>query len=186
MFKRILSSTLVLIILSTGSVVSYSSGMTSNLRDESNIKINNKSNDIVVFRPEENLVTSDKTILLSGSGEKDSKIIIEVYSLSDSLRDKYSFENLPKEEDYLNPSKKEIKVGPFGIFLKELDLKLGINKIHVYKEGTEEEDKENIIEKYVFVKDKDKANKLIDDISKMGFSDVIKEIFKNTNVNNIH
>ncbi|WP_202707749.1 hypothetical protein [Sporosalibacterium faouarense] len=196
MFKRIISATIVLAIIGTTGTVSY----TSSGKISSNEKIAKKINsskihkfyesNIEVFQPKDNLVTSHKTVLLSGKAPEESKVVVEVYSTPNlSLKnltknnialnnDKALKEFYDKQQEFfLPPSTKEIEVGSFGIFVQELELKLGLNKINVYIKGSEDMGKV----RFIYVNEETNAEDLINDIDRINFLKVFKKFFLESN-----
>ncbi len=184
MLRKVLTATIVLTLVGTIGTVSYSEDVinnnsTSNCKD-TYYKFYFQKN-IEVFHPQNNLITSDKNILLSGKTDNGNKIIVEIYSTPNiTLNDysSYNFNFLSKIENekenliYLPPIIKEIEIGAFGIFAEELELKLGLNKINVYIEGS------NYSEvKYVYVNDISKAEEILESIDNVGFFNSIKQMF---------
>ena len=82
-------------------------------------------------------------------------------------------ENQIKEDIYLPPVVSEIEVGALGYFAKELELKIGFNKINLYIEGS---DDSKII--YIYVNDPSKAEKFIEGIDNMGILNNIEKVFE--------
>ncbi len=89
MFRRIFTGTLVLFIISTSGTVAYT------IPDDENtqLNINAPESEVItegIFKvtyPQNNYITSEKTILLSIRAEEGTSIIVEVYSSNEQNKD---------------------------------------------------------------------------------------------------
>ncbi|KPU27218.1 hypothetical protein TR13x_06570 [Caloranaerobacter sp. TR13] len=190
MLRKVLTGALVIVIIGTYGTVGYSIGNDSEIENnDTNIEIVKKENIIDIIYPEDNLITTDNIVLLSGRARQGLKIIVEVYS-SASLTDvDFNVDTLPindssmekieePEETYKLESKEVLEVGELGVFAKELELKPGKNKISIYVIDDEVTD---IITKYVFVTDMEKVKEYINNIGNMNFSETIRQMIDVSN-----
>lgn len=195
MFRKVLSATIVLAMISTTGTVAYtatdgtSNNTSTDKKNVTELQLKQESK-IEVFQPQDNFITSYKNILLSGKAPEESRVIVEVYSTPNFAMgnpedliinniDLDSIESIEEINDkqeilFLPPVVKEIEVGALGLFVQELELKLGLNKINIYIEGSEEDS----VIKFVHVNDVSKAEELIENIDSMGFLKAFKESFK--------
>ncbi len=104
---------------------------------------------------------------------KEYELDTEGYELSTEENEMNTKENQIKEDIYLPPVVSEIEVGALGYFAKELELKIGFNKIKIYIEGS---DDLKII--YIYVNDPSKAEKFIEGIDNMGILNNIEKVFE--------
>lgn len=128
MIKKILSSTLVMLML--GNV--YASAHSIDYDIPKSVITTPNQNYKIIMPKEENVVTSEETVLISGIAKKSSKVLVSVYS-SEDLFDTESFllKNNITTEDELPIYTEETEVGDLGRFNVELELPLGRNKIVV-------------------------------------------------------
>ena len=117
MWKKVVSSLFVIIVIFSFSTVSYGTSMDG-------------VNKYQVKAPEEGSLFTEKVTVVSGRAPKGTDIIIEVYGTADLTGKNYTLTKLPKEEDYVLISSEIIKSGELG-FAKEIKLVTGINKIVV-------------------------------------------------------
>lgn len=190
MLKKVLTGALVIVIIGTYGVVGYSVGNDSEIetKDTNNIEMVKKESTIDIIYPEDNLITTDKVVLLSGRARQGVKIIVEVYSSSNLTGVNFNVDTLPindtsmedvdVEEVYTLESKEVLEVGDLGVFAKELELKPGKNKISIYVVDDEVTD---IVTKYVYVTDMEKVKEYIDDIGSMNFSETIRQMIDLSN-----
>lgn len=128
-----------------------------NLEDQ-DLKIDMENADKVkILEPDDKLITTDEVILLSGKGTEGTKVLIEVYSIPELVRNDFDFDNLPESDTYILSFDKIIKIGPSGVFGEELELKQGLNKIVIYviEKTTDEASEDEINEDEV---SEDEAN----------------------------
>ncbi|WP_427340523.1 hypothetical protein [Caloranaerobacter sp. DY30410] len=87
MLRKVLTGALIIAIIGTYGTVGYSAGNDSEVKNnDTNIEIVEEESIIDIIYPEDNLITTDNIVLLSGRAKQGLKIIIEVYS-SASLTD---------------------------------------------------------------------------------------------------
>lgn len=125
MWKRLITSFLVVLTIISFSTLSYGSSITpkSDTMDTSKYKILN---------PEKtSFSTRNKVILVNGKAPKGTEITIDVYGTTDLTKKNFNLDKLPSEKDYINTLSESVKAGNMGFFQKEIDLILGINKIVV-------------------------------------------------------
>lgn len=117
MWKKMVASLFVLIVILSFSTIGYGTSM-------------NKQNKYQVKSPEESSLLTEKVTVVSGRAPEGTDIVIEVYGTADLTGKNYTLTKLPKEEDYLLISSETLKAGELG-FAKEIKLITGINKIVV-------------------------------------------------------
>lgn len=190
MLRKVLAGALVIVVIGTYGTIGYSAGNDSEIEnDDTNIEIVQKESIIDIIYPEDNLITTDNIILLSGRAREGLKIIVEVYSSASltgvdfavdtlSANDKDMEDVEEAEEIYTLESKEVLEVGELGVFAKELELKPGKNKISIYVIDDEVTD---IITKYVYVTDMEKIEEYIDNFGSMNFSETIRQMIDLSN-----
>ncbi|WP_069650727.1 hypothetical protein [Caloranaerobacter ferrireducens] len=190
MLKKVLTGALVIVIIGTYGTVGYSVGNDSEIeKNDTNIEIVKKESIIDIIYPEDNLITTDNIVLLSGRARQGLKIIVEVYSSASlagvdfnvdtlSINDSSMEDVEEAEEVYTLETKEVLEVGDLGVFAKELELKPGKNKISIYVIDDEVTD---IITKYVYVTDMEKVKEYIDNIGSMNFSETIRQMIDLSN-----
>jgi hypothetical protein len=94
--------------------------------------------------------TEDKVVLISGKAPSGTSVSIEVYGTTDITKKNFNLDKLPSDKDYIEVFSESIKVGNMGLFQKQLNLVMGINKI-IINYGVEEVPKEELI---IYVYDK--------------------------------
>lgn len=149
MWKKIIVYLLIVL-----SLVSFSSiGYATNVVDASKYE---------VLNPEKSAYsTKDKIVLVNGKAPSGTEITIEVYGTRDIIlnntsnlvKQGFNLDNLPTETDYILKATEKVTSGNMGLFLKQLDLVKGINKI-VINFGTEGIEH---VEKIVYVYSRVKA-----------------------------
>ncbi len=108
----------------------------------SSTEAKNKESSVVITQPDEDSFTTDKKVaFLNGKAPAGKVLHITVYSTADLKGTKYDLSNLPKNGEWIEKSKEDITVGKLGLFDKQLELALGINKLVVKADG---EDKETV------------------------------------------
>ncbi|KGG81269.1 hypothetical protein [Caloranaerobacter azorensis] len=81
MFRKVLTGALIIAIIGTYGTVGYSAGDDVEIKNSNtNVEKAEEESIINVIYPEDNLITTDNIVLLSGRAKKGLKIIIEVYS----------------------------------------------------------------------------------------------------------
>lgn len=154
MIRKVLTGTIVLLVLGAFGTISYADDIKDNKIEE---VITTVEEEYKVIKPENNLVTSENTVLLSGKSKQGSTITVEVYSEKKS-EGKIS---LFKDEPYLTMNKE--KVGELGRFNIELALKSGKNKIIIKIQ------KNNTIKyftRFVTITNTNTANEYLKDLDK--------------------
>lgn len=169
MWKKLLICILVLTIFFVNSPISH--GASDNYVRR-NVAMKDRNVDkYQIIKPEEDMFASpNKTILVSGKAPDGTNVTIEVFGTTDMTRSNYNLENLPNEEDYIRRINETIKVGGMGLFSKEFNLILGINKIVITFRNASDE---IIGQKIVFVSDLNEASKSAKDIPNKKLSDKI-------------
>ena len=117
MWKKVISSLFVLIVIFSFSTVGYGTSM-------------DKADRYQVKAPEEGSLFTEKVTVVSGRAPEGTDIVIEVHGTADLTGKNYTLTKLPKEDDYVCISSEVIKAGELG-FAKEVKLVTGINKIVV-------------------------------------------------------
>ena len=195
MLKKVVSATIVLALVSSTGSISYSDVVidkdkATNLQLTTDMRIDIKKQ-LEVYKPESGII-SNKIVLLSGIASEGNNIIVEVYSTASISLNKgnsnnlsrYNFnsyglntlnfkENEINQDIYLPPVIKKIEVGVFGYFAEELKLRIGLNRINIYIEGSSDDSQS----KYIYVNDYSKAENLIKRIDNMDFFNTMKQIF---------
>lgn len=190
MFRKSISAVIVLAMLSATATFSYTASdeiVNFEKATENKVNVVNQlfiDGSIEIFHPQDSLVTSYKTVLLSGKAPENSKVVVEVYSTAnlllkdDRINDVVlnNIQCLEKDSEdkntFLSPVINEIEVGALGIFVEELELKIGLNKINVYIDGF----KENAETRFVYVNDVTKPEELIESIDSIGIFDFYWQI----------
>ncbi|WP_425448744.1 hypothetical protein [Dethiothermospora halolimnae] len=178
MVKKILSAALVLAIVGTSGTVVYSAKGNYNYSDSyiSFISRNKENKALKLLKPEDETVTFDKTILLTGEASEGSKVIINVYSSTNIADNDFDFDNLPEDDDFTLTYEEGVEVGILESFAELVDLKLGINKIEVFLENSDD-----VKTRYVYVKDISEATEKANNIN---YSDTIKEVINSRELEN--
>lgn len=190
MFRKSISAVIVLAMLSATATFSYTASdeiVNFEKATENKVNVVNQlfiDGSIEIFHPQDSLVTSYKTVLLSGKAPENSKVVVEVYSTAnlllkdDRINDVVlnNIQCLEKDSEdkntFLSPVINEIEVGALGIFVEELELKIGLNKINVYIDGF----KEDAETRFVYVNDVTKPEELIESIDSIGIFDFYWQI----------
>lgn len=79
MLRKVLAGALVMIIVGSYSTIGYSVGDNIEI-ENNNAKVVFEENVINIIYPEDNLITTDNIVLLSGRAKEGLKIVVEVYS----------------------------------------------------------------------------------------------------------
>lgn len=115
----------------------------------SNIELKSDGKKYEITKPEKlSYSTENKIALINGKAPAKTSIMIRIFGTTDVTKKNFNLDKLPTEKDYIEIFAETIKSGNMGIFQKQLDLVMGINKIIIDFEG--EEAKEIII--YVYDK----------------------------------
>ncbi|WP_143037701.1 hypothetical protein [Acidilutibacter cellobiosedens] len=170
MIKKSIVSILILIGILSMNVVVMASGIDTN----NNIIIEAKSNQQVhnyqVIEPKENsFATTEKVVLLSGKAPAGTTVEIKVLATTDLTRKNFNLNKLPEDKDYVSLFSDTIKVGDMGLFSKQLDLILGVNKIIV----TFKIDSDHKVEKIIYVSDVSQAAESLEKIGGENITDII-------------
>lgn len=145
MWKRLLVSLFVGVTLLAFNPV----GNTVEANKGSNIELKSDGKKYEITKPEKlSYSTENKIALINGKAPAKTSIMIRIFGTTDVTKKNFNLDKLPSEKDYIEIFTETIKSGNMGIFQKQLDLVMGINKIIIDFEG--EEAKEIII--YVYDK----------------------------------
>lgn len=133
MIKKIVAGTIVLVVLGTSNALSYATptNKVSDIKKDTPKKVEIVKQSFEVVKPEKDVVTSDKTLLLSFRAPEGTKVSIEVY---------HNISKDPKEENYvLSYDPIDVTVGAFQRGWADIELSSGQNKIQFtakYKDGS--------------------------------------------------
>lgn len=117
--------------------------------NKQNIELKSDGKKYEITKPEKlSYSTENKIALINGKAPAKTSIMIRIFGTTDVTKKNFNLDKLPSEKDYIEIFAETIKSGNMGIFQKQLDLVMGINKIIIDFEG--EEAKEIII--YVYDK----------------------------------
>lgn len=94
--------------------------------------------------------TEDRIVAINGKAPTGTSVSIEVYGTTDLTKKNFNLDKLPSNKDYIEVFSETIKSGNMGLFQKELNLVMGINKI-IINYGIEEVSPE---ERIIYVYDK--------------------------------
>lgn len=147
MWKRLLVSLFIgMSLLGINSV-----GHSVEATNKSNIEAKADGNKYEITKPENiSYSTENKVALINGKAPVKTSITITVYGTTDITKKNFNLDKLPTDKDYIEIFTETIKSGNMGLFQKQLDLVMGINKI-IIDFNVEGEDPKEII---VFVYDK--------------------------------
>ena len=142
MWKRLLVSLFIGISLLGINSVGHSVEVTN----KSNIELQSDGKKYEITKPESmSYSTEDKVALINGKAPVQTSITITVYGTTDITRKNFNLEKLPTDKDYVEIFTETIKSGNMGLFQKQLDLVMGINKIIIDFNVEGEEAKEIIV-----------------------------------------
>lgn len=142
MWKRLLVSLFIGISLLGISSVGHSIEVTNKSNME--LKVDGKKYEIT--KPEKmSYSTEDKIALINGKAPVKTSITITVYGTTDITKRNFNLEKLPTDKDYVEIFTETIKSGNMGLFQKQLDLVMGINKIIIDFNVEGEEPREIIV-----------------------------------------
>ncbi|MTI66281.1 MAG: hypothetical protein FH753_06740 [Firmicutes bacterium] len=147
MLRRALTGTLVLFIIAGTGSVGYTIDNDTEGTDKNStkIEIKNQESSMEVVFPEDDFITSQETVLLSGRAEKGTTIMVEVYSVKELEETEIETHTLEVEE--------------LGIFNKSINLKKGTNKIVI--KAKKEDTVVHSVTKKVIVADEEKAKEYL-------------------------
>ncbi|SHI16391.1 hypothetical protein [Sporanaerobacter acetigenes] len=173
MWKKFIIGTLVITTIFINSPIGYAAGNSYARRSASaktiSVQDNNKYQ---VISPEENVfATPDKIIAISGKAPRGTTVIIDAYGTTDMTRSNFNLENLPGEKDYIKRYSETIKIGSSGLFSKQMELILGVNKIVITFRN---ESDQVIDQKIIYVSDISQASKAANDIGNKKISDFME------------
>lgn len=177
MLKKVVAGTLVLATILANGVVGYASGTVNTTKDPS-VKIESleETPKYQILSPEkEKYATTDKVVLLSGRAPEGTVVSIEVYATTDLTRKNFNLDTLPDANDYICIYDELLKVGKSGIFGKQLELLLGVNKIVVTFKTSKNSP---VVEKIVYVTDLSQVKEAVDNMNDTAFSDLMKKSIK--------
>lgn len=171
MFKRIMISVLIVLMLIMGSNFSYAAG----------IPITTKQNVIIdlskyeILTPEKPLYsTENKNLQLNGKAPSGSEIKIEVFGTTDLTKRNFNLNKLPSDKDYIQVIDEVITSGNMGFFQKQIELVMGINKI-IIDFGLEDV---NPVEIIIYVYDKAVAQGAINNTREVRISNLMPLLSK--------
>lgn len=142
MWKRLLVSLFIGISLLGINSVGHSIEVTNKSNME--LKVDGKKYEIT--KPEKmSYSTEDKIALINGKAPVKTSITITVYGTTDITKRNFNLEKLPTDKDYVEIFTETIKSGNMGLFQKQLDLVMGINKIIIDFNVEGEEPREIIV-----------------------------------------
>ncbi len=118
--KKIAASLLVCGILASNGIFAFADTPSTKIVANATIEIIKPDSD--------HTITTNDKIVVSGKGKEGSTVLLEVYA--------------KKDGKFTSTQKKTFEIGPIGLFMSEVKLKPGENKI-VLKSG--EENKEKIV-----------------------------------------
>lgn len=147
MWKRLLVSFFIaLSLLGFNSV-----GNIAEATNKSNIELKADGKKYEITKPEKlSYSTESKIALINGKAPVKTSILIKVYGTTDVTKKNFNLDKLPTNSDYIEIFKETIKSGNMGVFQKQLDLVMGINKIIIDFNVEGESPKEIIV--YVYDK----------------------------------
>lgn len=150
--KKLASSLLICGLLISNSGLAFA--------DNSSAKIVQNSNSIEIIKPDlDYTITTNDKIVVSGKGKSGSTVDLEVYSKKDG-------------KFVATKQKKSIEIGPIGLFVSEVKLTDGENKI-VFKF---EDDSTSKIVRYIKIDDPKDVKKEMEGLKDKGITDIAKEI----------
>ncbi|AFS79825.1 hypothetical protein Curi_c28330 [Gottschalkia acidurici 9a] len=130
------------------------------------------ANDTVqLISPQNKTVTTNNIVLVSGKGKQGTNLTIDAY-LSNIIKDKIDFNNIPKD-GYVLILSEDLKIGASGNFAKELTLKKGLHKIEVKVVNSA-----NSAVRYIYITDLNKARKELESVNDIKFTETLKQLIK--------
>ncbi len=83
-----------------------------------------------VLNPSKNSFSiTDRVYLINGKAPTATDVTIDVYGTTDLTKKNFNLESLPSEDDYIEIFSETVTSGNMGLFQKQIDLVMGINKI---------------------------------------------------------
>lgn len=147
MWKRLLVSLFIGVSLLGFNSVGHSVEATN----KSNIELKADGKKYEITQPEKlSYSTESKIALINGKAPAKTSISIKIYGTTDITKKNFNLDKLPTDKDYIEIFTETIKSGNMGLFQKQLDLVMGINKIIIDFNVVGEEPKEIIV--YVYDK----------------------------------
>ncbi len=147
MWKRLLVSMFIGVSLLGFNSVGHSVEVTN----KPNIELKADGKKYEITKPEKmSYSTEDKVALINGKAPVKTSITIKIYGTTDITKKNFNLDKLPTNKDYIEIFAETIKTGNMGLFHKQLDLVMGINKIIIDFNVQGEEPKEIIV--YVYDK----------------------------------
>ncbi len=170
MWKKLLIGILVLTTIFINSPVSH--GASNYAKRNVTTKVEDSSK-YQIIKPEKDIFASpDRIVLVSGKAPDGTNVIIEAFGTTDMTRNNFSLTNLPNDKDYVRRLSETMKVNGSGLFSKELDLILGVNKIVVtFKNASDQV----VAQKIIYVSDLNQANKSVKSIPDKKLSDIMAQ-----------
>lgn len=171
MFKRIIASILLGLILVMGSTFSYAGPIA--ITTKQNVTMDLSKYEILT--PEKALYsTENKNLQLNGKAPSGSEVKIEVFGTTDLTKRNFNLTKLPSEKDYIQVINEVISSGNMGFFQKQIELVMGINKI-IIDFGLEDV---NPVEIIIYVYDKSVAQGAINNTREVRISNLIPLLSK--------
>ena len=72
---------------------------------------------------------TDRVYLINGKAPTGTDVTVDVYGTTDLTKKNFNLERLPSEDDYIEIFSETVTSGNMGLFQKQIDLVMGINKI---------------------------------------------------------
>ena len=171
MFKRIIASILLGLMLMTMTNFSYAAPITITAKE--NVRIDLSKYEILT--PEKPLYSTDnKNLQLNGKAPSGSEVKIEVFGTTDLTKRNFNLTKLPSEKDYIQVISEVTTSGNMGFFQKQIELVMGINKI-IIDFGLEDV---NPVEIIIYVYDKSVAQGAINITKEVRISNLIPLLTK--------
>ena len=126
MWKKLLASFFIGISLLAMSSVGHSQQVTNKVTIEQKT---NKNKYRVTNPTKTSYSTEDKVAFINGTAPAKTSITIGVYGTTDLTKKNFNLDKLPTDKDYIEIFKETINSGNMGLFQKQLDLVMGVNKI---------------------------------------------------------
>lgn len=166
MFKRVMASVLLGLMLILGTNFSYATPITITTKSDVTMDLSKYE----ILTPEKSLYSTENKILqLSGKAPSGSEIKLEVFGTTDLTKKNFNLTKLPSEKDYIHVINEVITSGNMGFFQKQIELVMGMNKI-VIDFGLEDV---NPVEIIVYVYDKSIAQGAINSTKEVKISNLI-------------
>lgn len=171
MFKRIMASILLGLMLIMGSTFSHAAPITITTKENVTMDLSKYE----ILTPEKALYsTENKNLQLNGKAPSGSEVKIEVFGTTDLTKRNFNLTKLPSEKDYIQVTNEVISSGNMGFFQKQIELVMGINKI-IIDFGLEDV---NPVEIIIYVYDKSVAQGAINNTREVRISNLIPLLSK--------